>query len=121
MPLFERLPSAGTWDSDFSGAFIANAAAEDRHAVPPRFMTATEVAGHARVHLQTVYRHLRTGQLRGERAGSGWRITPEAFEEYVAVQGPAESAGRTPVSKARLTGNGRGPLRALLDDEDRGG
>src|SRR5215211_7854752 len=91
-------------------------AMHDRRLEHRGFMTAAEVAVRARLHLQTVYRHLRSGRLRGDRAGSGWRITPEAFEEYVAVEQPAQTRG-TSASRARLATKGRSPLRALLDAE----
>lgn len=44
-------------------------------------LTPAEVAGRVRVHVQTVYRHLRTGRLPGQRIGSRWRIPAEAVSD----------------------------------------
>lgn len=44
--------------------------------------TIDEVAQRWRVSANTVYALLRSGRLKGFKAGGQWRITPEALTEY---------------------------------------
>jgi excisionase family DNA binding protein len=84
-------------------------------------LTVAEVATATRLHPQTVYRHLRSGRLQGDRAGTRWLIAPEALDEFLS-SGPApETPGRMAPRAVRPTSNRPGPLRALLDAEKKGG
>lgn len=88
---------------------------------PEPFMTAEEVARAARLHPQTVYRHLRSGRLRGQLVGSRWRISPDAYDDYVSTGRLSQAPRRTSASRRRPAATGRGPLRAVLDAERDGG
>ncbi|MBX6377927.1 MAG: helix-turn-helix domain-containing protein [Clostridia bacterium] len=48
-----------------------------------RLLTPEEVADQLRVTRRTVYEWLRTGRLRGLRAGQFWRIRPEDVEAFL--------------------------------------
>lgn len=54
-------------------------------------LTAEEVAARLRVHVETVRKWLRTGQLRAIRLGgrSGYRVTPAELHEFLERRKPA--------------------------------
>jgi excisionase family DNA binding protein len=61
------------------------------------YRTPEEVAGDLQVTRRTVYEWLRSGRLRGVRAGRGWRIRPEDVEVFLeagASQAPLVDAHR---------------------------
>jgi excisionase family DNA binding protein len=47
------------------------------------YLTPEEVAEKLRVHWRTVYVWLRSGKLKGVKAGRLWRISEEALEEFL--------------------------------------
>ena len=49
-----------------------------------RLLTPEEVADTLRVTRRTVYEWLRTGRLRGLKAGPFWRIRPEDLDRFLA-------------------------------------
>jgi excisionase family DNA binding protein len=85
------------------------------------WMTVAEAATATRLHPQTVYRHLRSGRLRGDRAGSRWRITRDALDKYLSSGSPDQTPRRAAPSRRGLAAGRPGPLRALLDAEREGG
>ena len=58
-----------------------------------RLLTPEEVADILRVTRRTVYEWLRTGRLRGLKAGPFWRIRPEDLARFLAGEQDAQ-AGR---------------------------
>jgi excisionase family DNA binding protein len=52
-------------------------------AKPSRFMTAAEVADHLRIHLNTLYKLLRSGQISGFKIGSDYRFDREEIEKLM--------------------------------------
>lgn len=48
----------------------------------PSILTVSEVAEYLRIDAQTVYRLLRTGQLRGIKAGREWRVHAAVLERF---------------------------------------
>jgi excisionase family DNA binding protein len=85
------------------------------------WMTVGEVATATRLHPQTVYRHLRSGRLQGDHAGSRWRVAPEALEDYLSTAPPSQRPRPKARSPPRRVADRPGPLRALLDAEGEGG
>jgi excisionase family DNA binding protein len=65
-----------------------------------RFYTPDEVAATLRVTRRAVYQWLKTGRLRGYRAGNRWRIRPEDVEaltrsdQHGGERTPETAAGR---------------------------
>ncbi len=49
----------------------------------PSVLTVPEIAAYLRIDEQTVYRLLRTRQLRGIKAGREWRVHRDILEQYV--------------------------------------
>jgi excisionase family DNA binding protein len=49
-----------------------------------RFMTPQEVADHLRVSSMTVYRLIRSGELRAVRVGKAYRILEDDVDAYLA-------------------------------------
>lgn len=72
------------------------------------YRTAEEIAEELHVTRRTVYEWLRSGRLRGARAGRGWRIRPEDVETFLQADGPG---GATP--------NGTSPPVAKVDEPER--
>jgi excisionase family DNA binding protein len=58
-----------------------------------QFLTPEEVADRLRVTRRTVYRWLTSGDLAGQRAGRGWRISERALAEFLNAQGRTAPAG----------------------------
>lgn len=56
------------------------------------YRTPEEVAGELQVTRRTVYEWLRTGRLRGLRAGRGWRIRPEDVDTFLHRDGASKAA-----------------------------
>lgn len=56
----------------------------------PTLYTPSEVAGKLKVNRRSVYQWLTNGQLKGLRAGQGWRITEEDLIVFMR--------GRTPMT-----------------------
>ena len=50
----------------------------------PRFLTPAEVAEQLRVSSMTVYRLIKSGELRSARIGKSYRILPEDVDAYLA-------------------------------------
>jgi excisionase family DNA binding protein len=50
----------------------------------PRFLTPAEVAEQLRVSSMTVYRLIKSGELRAARIGKSYRILPEDVDAYLA-------------------------------------
>ena len=50
----------------------------------PRFLTPAEVAEQLRVSSMTVYRLIKSGELRAARIGKSFRILPEDVDAYLA-------------------------------------
>ena len=48
-----------------------------------KFYTIEEIAEISRLHLNTVYRHLRQGKLKAHKVGNQWRVTQEALDKYL--------------------------------------
>jgi excisionase family DNA binding protein len=81
------------------------------------YRTAEEVAEELQVTLRTVYGWLRSGRLRGVRAGRGWRIRPEDVERCLASgasnsPGEAVRVGDEPRTEGRV---GPLPLEEFLN------
>jgi excisionase family DNA binding protein len=55
------------------------------------YQTPEEVAAELQVTRRTVYEWLRSGRLRGLRAGRGWRIRPEDVEAFLQNGAPTAS------------------------------
>lgn len=76
-------------------------------------MTPSEVAARLSVSERTVYKLLERGELRSHRVGNRWRVSQEAFREYMAatVHVPSvEVAPHHPVADARVvTRSSHGP------------
>ncbi|WP_272999437.1 helix-turn-helix domain-containing protein [Hydrogenibacillus schlegelii] len=51
-----------------------------------RLLTPEEVAERLRVTRRSVYEWLRTGRLRGLKAGTRWRIRPEDLERFLSEE-----------------------------------
>jgi excisionase family DNA binding protein len=54
-------------------------------AMPAQFLTVAEVATHMRVSGMTIYRLIRSGELRAVRVGHSYRVPREALDEYLAA------------------------------------
>jgi excisionase family DNA binding protein len=54
------------------------------------YQTPEEVATELKVTRRTIYEWLRTGRLRGVRAGRGWRIQPEEVQRFLHHGAPAD-------------------------------
>jgi excisionase family DNA binding protein len=50
-----------------------------------RFLTVAEVADSLRVSTMTVYRLIKSGDIRAVRVGKSYRLTQEDVDEYLAV------------------------------------
>ena len=50
----------------------------------PRFLTPAEVAEQLRVSSMTVYRLIKSGELRAARIGKSYRLLPEDVDAYLA-------------------------------------
>ncbi|HEY8424605.1 MAG TPA: helix-turn-helix domain-containing protein [Limnochordales bacterium] len=74
-----------------------------------RLLTPEEVADTLRVTRRTVYEWLRTGRLRGLKAGPFWRIRPEDLDRFLA--GADNGTNGAPLQAGRVR-----PLES--DDED---
>ena len=48
-----------------------------------KIYTMEEVAELSKFHLNSVYRHIRTGKLKAHRVGGVWRITETNLKEYL--------------------------------------
>lgn len=53
--------------------------------------TPEEAAAYLKVHPNTVYRLLQSGQIPAARMGRGWRISGEAVEAYLRGHGPGRA------------------------------
>jgi excisionase family DNA binding protein len=51
-----------------------------------RFLTPREVADHLRVSSMTVYRLIKSGQLRAVRVGKAYRIQEDDVDAYLAAR-----------------------------------
>ena len=49
----------------------------------PRFLTPAEVADHLRVSAMTVYRLIKSGELRAARIGKSYRISEDDVDAYL--------------------------------------
>ena len=58
------------------------------------YHTPEEVAAELQVTRRTVYGWLRSGRLRGVRAGRGWRIRPEDMASFLQTTAPPVPPGR---------------------------
>lgn len=54
--------------------------------VRPRFLTPAEVADHLRVSSMTVYRLIKSGELRAARIGKSYRISEDDVDAYLAAR-----------------------------------
>ena len=52
----------------------------------PRFLTVLEVADQLRVSTMTVYRLIKSGELRAARVGKSYRLSEEDIDAYLAKQ-----------------------------------
>ncbi|MFZ6003482.1 MAG: helix-turn-helix domain-containing protein [Actinomycetota bacterium] len=52
----------------------------------PRFLTPSEVAEQLRVSSMTVYRLIKSGELRAARIGKSYRISEEDVDAYIAAR-----------------------------------
>jgi excisionase family DNA binding protein len=52
----------------------------------PRFLTPAEVADNLRVSAMTVYRLIKSGELRAARIGKSYRIREEDVDAYLAAR-----------------------------------
>ena len=52
----------------------------------PRFLTPAEVADHLRVSSMTVYRLIKSGELRAARIGKSYRISEDDVDAYLAAR-----------------------------------
>ena len=50
-----------------------------------RFLTVAEVAGALRVSTMTVYRLIKSGDLRAVRVGKSYRLTEDDVDQYLAA------------------------------------
>jgi excisionase family DNA binding protein len=57
------------------------------------FLTLKDVADRLKVSVKTVRRWVKSGQLRGIRAGKQWRVPESAIEEFVRKGGEAPREG----------------------------
>jgi excisionase family DNA binding protein len=51
-----------------------------------RFLTPAEVADHLRVSSMTVYRLIKSGELRAARIGKSYRISEDDVDAYLAAR-----------------------------------
>jgi excisionase family DNA binding protein len=51
-----------------------------------RFLTPAEVADHLRVSSMTVYRLIKSGELRAARIGKSYRISEDDVDSYLAAR-----------------------------------
>ena len=72
-----------------------------RSATRPGWLTVPEIARHAGLSEQSVYTHLQTGRLRGERVGRQWQAAPDAVEAYLAWARQPQSAKCGPEDPCR--------------------
>ena len=54
--------------------------------VRSRFLTPAEVADHLRVSSMTVYRLIKSGELRAARIGKSYRISEDDVDAYLAAR-----------------------------------
>ena len=52
----------------------------------PRFLTVLEVADQLRVSTMTVYRLIKSGELRAARVGKSYRLREDDIDAYLAKQ-----------------------------------
>jgi len=52
----------------------------------PRFLTVLEVADQLRVSTMTVYRLIKSGELRAARVGKSYRLREEDIDAYLSKQ-----------------------------------
>jgi excisionase family DNA binding protein len=55
-------------------------------AARPRFLTPAEVAEQLRVSAMTVYRLIKSGELRAARIGKSYRVLEEDVDAYLAAR-----------------------------------
>jgi excisionase family DNA binding protein len=55
-------------------------------AARPRFLTPAEVADQLRVSAMTVYRLIKSGELRAARIGKSYRVLEEDVDAYLATR-----------------------------------
>jgi excisionase family DNA binding protein len=55
-------------------------------AARPRFLTPAEVADQLRVSAMTVYRLIKSGELRAARIGKSYRVLEEDVDAYLAAR-----------------------------------
>ena len=67
----------------------------------PGWLTVPEIARRAGLSEQSVYTHLQSGRLRGERVGRQWQAAPEAVEAYLAWARQPQSAKCGPEDPCR--------------------
>jgi excisionase family DNA binding protein len=66
----------------------------------PTLYTPSEVAGKLKVNRRSVYQWLASGQLKGLRAGQGWRITEEDLIVFMrSRREPVRTERASPVDK----------------------
>ena len=81
-PRPSSVPSPATFDHPpLLSSSSARAAAPVPSAPPSPALCAKEAAAALGVHLQTVYKALRCGGLKGSKIGSRWRISRAGFDQ----------------------------------------
>ena len=56
----------------------------------PRVMTVQELSAYLHVHVTTIYKLLRKGQLPGFRVGTDWRFNTEQIDQWFREQAEIE-------------------------------
>src|SRR5215212_4947783 len=78
------------------------------------YRTAEEIAAELHVTRRTVYEWLRSGRLRGVRAGRGWRIRPEDVDTFLRLDAVPEE---TPARDREQRGEVQDTIRPMTAEE----
>jgi excisionase family DNA binding protein len=82
------------------GRLLGRGEAEGHDGIVPELLTVVQAAGRARCHPETVRRAIRSGTLVAFRAGSMWRISPEALTAWLGRPRSPAQGTRPAVSRA---------------------
>jgi excisionase family DNA binding protein len=68
-----------------------------------KVLTAKELSAYLKVHVSTIYKHLKLGKLPGFKVGDDWRFTMEAIDRWQLEQEKASQAGHHRTANGRST------------------
>jgi excisionase family DNA binding protein len=56
-------------------------------------LTPREAAGYLSVHVRTIYRLVKNGEIPGCKIGGSWRFQKDALDEWLSIRGNPSSNG----------------------------